>query len=174
MPSEFRIVPIALAASALLTSWGAIAAQPESSSKGTGAPAAAIESQAEAHAQFLAKRLESLHTALKLKPEQEAAWKQWSESVKATRPDWKGKHGDAANLATLSVPDRLERMVAFAKERLARLEERLAETKKLYEVLTPEQRLTFDKDFNFWPHAGRSGKVQPKGRSLIGPRIGTQ
>lgn len=174
MPSESRTATITvLAAAGLLASHAVEAAPPTSPAKvGEVREPAFIENPAESHAQFLAKRLETLHTSLKLKPDQESAWTQWSDSVKAAHPDWKFKHPDGAALAKLPVPERLEKMVAFAKERLARLEDRLAETKTFYAVLSPEQRLTFDKDFNFWPHAGHGGKPAKRGHSLIGPRIG--
>lgn len=176
MPSKFKTTTIALAVTGMIDCHAVGAAPAEAAPSGTGdlQSAVAIENPADSHMQFLAKRLETLHTALKLKPEQEPAWKQWSESIKAARPGRMEKHPDKETLSKLSVPQRLERMVTFAKEQLARLEQRLAETKMLYEVLTPEQRLTFDKDFNFWPHAGRAGRPSKHGRSLVGPRIGSQ
>ncbi len=171
MPIATKSSTLALALAGLLASAAVAAAPPESPAP---PPRAATGPEsAERHAEFLATRLETLHAALKLRPDQEQAWKQWSESIKTAHPDWKDKHPDADALAKLPVPDRLEKMVAFARERLVRLEERLAAIKAFYAVLSPEQRLTFDKDFNFWPHAGRGGKPGRHPRSLIGPRIGS-
>lgn len=130
-----------------------------------------IKPDGEQAAQFLAARLDALHTALRLKPEQEPAWQKWAASVKAAPPNWKDKHPNAPTLAKMTVPERLEKMVEFAKERLARLEERSTQTKAFYEVLTPEQQQTFNKDFNFWPHAGRGERPAKPGKALIGPRI---
>lgn len=125
-------------------------------------------------AQFLAARLDALHAALRLKPEQEPACQKWMASVRAAPPDWKEKHPNAPTLAKMSVPERLEKMVEFARERLARLEDRLSQTKAFYEVLTPAQQQTFNKDFNFWPHAGHAERPPKPGKALIGPRIGSQ
>ncbi|MCU0733910.1 MAG: Spy/CpxP family protein refolding chaperone [Methylotetracoccus sp.] len=178
MPLEAKTVPFALAVAGLLASPTVGAAPPESTARApTHREAAGLENVAERRAEFLASRLETLQTALKLRPDQEQAWKKWSASITAAQPDWKEKHPGTASLAKLPVPDRLEKMVEFARERLARLEERLAATKIFYAVLSPEQRQTFDKDFNLWPHAGRSGKPGQPGKrpgSLIAPRIGSQ
>ena len=133
-----------------------------------------IKPDAEHETQFLAARLDALHTALRLKPEQEPAWQKWSSSVKAAPQNWKDKHPKAPTLAKMTVPERLEKMVDFAKERLARLEERLTQTRAFYDVLTPEQQMTFNKDFNFWPHAGHGERPPKPGKALIGPRIGSQ
>ena len=127
----------------------------------------------ESGAQFLAARLDTLRTALRLKPEQEPAWQKWTASVKAAPQNWKEKHPNAPALSKMTVPERLEKLVEFARERLARLEERLAETKAFYAALTPEQQQTFNKDFNFWPHGGRGQRPAKSGKALIGPRIGT-
>lgn len=174
MSTDFRIAAFASIVAGLLANPAALAAPPApgGTDEGRAPPPPAFGK--EHGAEFLAGRLDTLHTALKLKPEQESAWKKWSDSVRRPPEDWKEKHADATPLAKLTVPERLEKMVAFAKERLARLEERLIETKAFYEVLSPAQRQTFDKDFNFWPHAGRSGKSPGRhGHSLIGPRIGS-
>ncbi|MEI7995834.1 MAG: Spy/CpxP family protein refolding chaperone [Methylococcaceae bacterium] len=55
------------------------------------------------------------------------------------------------------MPDRMEKMLAFPQEHIARQELRLAATKTFYSTLTPEQRKIFDKDFNF-EHHGHFGK----------------
>jgi Spy/CpxP family protein refolding chaperone len=98
------------------------------------------------------KRLETLHKDLKLNPSQETAWTEWSDKFKAGRSAWKERHKDFESWANLPVPERMEKMLAFSKERVSRLEGRLAATKTFYATLTPEQRQTFDKQFDVRPH----------------------
>jgi hypothetical protein len=51
----------------------------------------------------------------------------------------------------------MEKMLSFSKEHITKQETRLAATRTFYALLTPEQRLIFDKDYNF-EHHGRFGK----------------
>jgi hypothetical protein len=177
MPKPFLVTPKVLLLMLAAPFHSALAAPPGN------APLAGDKPPPETHrpapggdhgAQFLATRLDTLHTALHLKPEQEPAWQKWASSVKAAPHNWKEKHPDAPTLAKMTVPERLEKMVDYARERLSRLEARLTETKEFYQVLSPDQRQTFDRDFNFWPHSGRSSRSAKPGKSLIGPRIGSQ
>lgn len=107
------------------------------------------------------KRLETLKSDLKLKPDQEAAWTEWAGKIKGDHANWEEKHKNEQSWAGLSVPDRMEKMLAFSKEHIARQEARLAATKTFYATLTPEQRLIFDKGFNF-EHHGYFGKGMKK------------
>lgn len=104
-----------------------------------------------------AKRLDALKTDLKLNVTQEAAWTEWAGKIKGNSKDWEEKRKNVESWASLPVPDRMEKMLAFSKEHIARQEERLAATKTFYAVLSPEQRKTFDKEFTF-EHHERLGK----------------
>jgi periplasmic protein CpxP/Spy len=98
------------------------------------------------------KRLETLKSDLKLKQDQEAAWTEWAGKIKGDHAGWEEKHKNEQLWASLPVPDRMEKMLAFSKGHIARQEVHLAATKTFYATLTPEQRLIFDKDFNFKHH----------------------
>lgn len=180
MPKPYKISPkISLLILAATGQWSLAAPTNDVPLLSDGKPGGMhrpVKPDSEHGARFLAARLDSLHAALRIKPEQEPAWQKWAATVKAAPQNWKEKHPNTPTLAKMTVPERLEKMVDFAKERLARLEERLAETKAFYDVLTPEQQQTFNKDFNFWPHAGHAEHPQGPGpgKSLIGPRIGSQ
>ena len=106
------------------------------------------------------KRLETLKSDLKLKPDQEAAWTEWVGKIKGDHAGWEEKHKNEQSWASLPVPDRMEKMLAFSKEHIARQEVRLAATKTFYSTFTPEQRKVFDKGFNFEHHGyfGKGGK----------------
>jgi protein CpxP len=113
-------------------------------------------------AEGMEKRLEALHKDLKLNASQEAAWTEWSGKMKAARPAWKERHKEFESWANLPVPERMEKMLALAKERVSHLEERLAATKTFYGTLTPEQRQVFDKQFGVGRHGhGGPGKRRP-------------
>ena len=100
------------------------------------------------------KRLEALKSDLKLTANQEAAWSEWVGKIKGDRKGWEGKRKNFESWANLPAPDRMEKMLAFSKEHVARQEARLAATKTFYATLSPEQRQTFDKGFNFGHHGG--------------------
>ena len=78
------------------------------------------------------KRLETLKSDLKLKPDQEAAWTEWSGKIKGDHAAWEEKHKNEMSWASLSVPERMEKMLAFSKGHIARQEVRLAATKTFY------------------------------------------
>ena len=103
------------------------------------------------------KRLEALKADLKLNASQEAAWTEWAGKLKGDRQDWEERRKNVESWASLPAPDRMEKMLAFSKEHITKQEERLAATKTFYATLSPEQKLTFDKGFNF-EHHGRFGK----------------
>jgi len=100
------------------------------------------------------KRLESLKADLKLNPVQEAAWTEWAGKIKGDGKGWEEKRKNFESLASLPVPERMEKMLAFSKEHIARQEARLAATKTFYAALSPEQRQTFDKGFDIGHHGG--------------------
>lgn len=96
-----------------------------------------------------AKRMEKfrseLHEKLNLTPQQESAWKTFTEKTKLSAP-W--PKGERSELTELTTPERMERMLNRMKEFEGRMAERLAAVKEFYAVLTPEQRKVFDEQFN--------------------------
>ncbi|WP_075111698.1 Spy/CpxP family protein refolding chaperone [Noviherbaspirillum massiliense] len=98
----------------------------------------------------MAKRQAELHDKLKLNATQEGAWKTFAEKMKpAERPARPSRE----EMAKLSVPERMDRMLALMKEREARMTERVAATKQFYATLTPEQQKIFNEQFR--PGLGR-------------------
>lgn len=92
-------------------------------------------------AEHIARRQAALHDALKLSANQESAW---TAFVNATRPGARPERGERADWKSLNAPQRLEKQLAFSRERTARMEQRLAALNSFYAVLTPEQKKTFD------------------------------
>lgn len=91
------------------------------------------------------QHLAALKEKLQLAPGQEAAWNAFAESA---RPGM--RHGGADReamreaFATLSTPERLDRMQAMAEARHARMAERAEAVKAFYAQLTPAQQRVFD------------------------------
>ena len=106
---------------------------------------------------FFEKNLANLHTALKLTPDQEAAWKTWSEQIKAGKEERKERREEFANWQNLPAIERMEKALEFSKARQAHLEAAIAATKTFYATLTPEQKPVFDQQFRFWPHHWKGG-----------------
>jgi len=103
------------------------------------------------------KRLETLKTDLKLNASQETAWTEWVSKIKGDHKSWEEKRKDVESWASLPAIDRMEKMLTFSKEHIARQEVRLTATKTFYATLSPEQRQIFDKEFKFEDH-DRFGK----------------
>lgn len=83
-----------------------------------------------------------LKAALKLTPEQEGAWKQFTD---ATQPDPKAwPRFDRNEWDKLATPQRLDKFQALRKERDERMNKHVEAIKQFYAVLSPEQQKVFD------------------------------
>ncbi len=97
-----------------------------------------------------AKRSAALKAKLKLSPEQEAQWSAFEQSMK--RPDPHARPDiDHAALATLTTPERLDKLKAMRAEHTAAratdMERRDNAVRSLYSTLTPQQQKVFDTEF---------------------------
>lgn len=94
---------------------------------------------------FRAKHLAELKKKLKLKPGQEAAWNAFT---RAAQPGMHRAGIDRssmkAELAKLSTPERMDRMLAMSDMRRARMVERAEAIKAFYAQLSAEQQGIFD------------------------------
>jgi protein CpxP len=97
---------------------------------------------------------QKLHAALKLKTEQEGAWKKLMDSEPHGAKVAPGKSEDWSKLTT---PERADKMLERMKEHQVQQTEHVAALKEFYAVLTPEQKKTFD-EFHSAPRAGMRGK----------------
>lgn len=94
-------------------------------------------------AQKRAERVAKLHAALHITPAQENAWNAFVASMKPAQRAH-GPHGDRAAWASLSAPERAQKMIERHKQRTAVMEQRLAALNSFYSVLSPEQKKVFD------------------------------
>jgi Spy/CpxP family protein refolding chaperone len=122
-------------------------------------------------AQMHAKHLADLKAKLKITASQEAAWASFSEAMKPPA-DMMGKRPDHAELEKLTTPERIDKMRALHKERMAAMEaamdKRADATKAFYAVLSPEQKKVFDAEFaRMGRHAehGETGHMMEHGSS---------
>ncbi len=150
---ESRVSRFVMVLAALGLFAGGIALAEQARSQG--GPAAEATSHGGPHAaewaEFKAFKLEKLHAALKLDQAQENAWKEWVGKIGAGQLSREERRKEFEALSGLTAPERMERMLAFARDRLGMLERRLAATKALYANLSPDQRQIFDREFSFGP-----------------------
>ena len=146
-----RIALLALALSALLAGRNATAEPADVAANANPKPVGGEPTKCD-RGEGKEKRLETLKTDLKLSVNQEAAWTEWVSKIKGDHNDWKARRENAESWANLPAPERMEKMLAFSKEHLAKQEARLAATKTFYATLSPEQRLPLDKGFKFEHH----------------------
>ena len=113
------------------------------------------------HELFMEKKLAKIHGELKLSPEQEIDWNQWTNQLKEIRSDRKKVHFDWENLKNLATPERLQKLIDANKLRQIMLEKVAAATTAFYSRLTLDQQKVFD-DIMPFIGQGNHGKKGPK------------
>jgi Spy/CpxP family protein refolding chaperone len=112
-------------------------------------------------AQMHAKHLTDLKAKLKITTSQEAAWSTFADSMKPPAGMMGKKHMDHAEMDKLSTPERIDKMRALHKERMASMEaamdQRGEATKTFYAALSPEQKKVFDAEFTQMGQHGGDG-----------------
>ncbi len=96
----------------------------------------------------MAKHHAHLHDKLKLNAEQEAAWKTYTAAIMKKPEDL--MHPDHAQMAALSAPQKMEKMIEMMQKGTEHMQAHLAALKTFYAALTPEQQAIFNKGFH--PH----------------------
>jgi hypothetical protein len=100
--------------------------------------------------QMHAKRLADLKVKLKITTSQEAAWTSFTDAMKPPA-EMMGKRPDRAEMDKLSTPERIDKMRALHKERMATMEAAMDQrgdaTKTFYATLSTEQQKVFDAEF---------------------------
>ncbi len=90
--------------------------------------------------------LQRLHDVLNLRPDQDASWQDYVHST-AVDPQEAARRRDVSErMAGLTAPERADLSVQMMKADLASLERRGAALKIFYASLTPEQKVTFDRE----------------------------
>jgi Spy/CpxP family protein refolding chaperone len=152
--STIRRILVSLVAAASITlGMGAALGAPHS---GPFSPHHAREFSPENLKRHFETRQSRLHEALKLTEKQEAAWKSYVQKItpKAEGVE-EGKRFDREAFQKLSTPERLEKLLEFARKRDEFLSARLAVVKSFYAELTPEQKKTYD-EFHFPTRKGKA------------------
>jgi Spy/CpxP family protein refolding chaperone len=102
-----------------------------------------------------AEHLSALKEKLKLTPEQGAAWTAFaSASQRGEHPVGVDRQAMRGEFAKLTTPQRLDKMLAMADQRHARMAERAQAIKTFYAQLTPEQQSVFDAEAMPGRHGG--------------------
>jgi hypothetical protein len=96
----------------------------------------------QAHMEQLASLI---HDALALRPDQEASWRRFTESM-APPAGMMMQHGDEAqdHAMTLTAPQMLDQMAEHLNREQAEFARHAAAVRQLYAVLSPTQKRTFD------------------------------
>lgn len=137
-----KSIVVAVASLGLVTA-ALAASDPGAASTGGGCHWGAFGSHGAKSAERMAKRLTALHDKLSLSPTQEAAWKTFTDKLQATAP----VRPEAAPGATMTAPERAERMAAFLQTAQQQATTRAQAVKEFYAVLSPEQQKIFDSQF---------------------------
>lgn len=137
-----KLIQSLVIAGVMATAGGAVFAQMDGGMMGHGG----MQGDPAKMAQMHAKHLSDLKAKLKITASQEAAWNTFADSMKP--PADMGKRPDRAEMDKLTTPERIDKMRAMHKERMATMEaamdKRAEATKTFYAALSPEQKKTFD------------------------------
>jgi periplasmic protein CpxP/Spy len=99
-----------------------------------------------AHAQTASPQLQQLHDALNLRPDQDAAWRDYVRSTAVNPQEMAQRRDSSQRMAGLTAPERVDLSVQMMKLDLASLQLRGAALKDFYASLTPEQQGVFDRE----------------------------
>jgi periplasmic protein CpxP/Spy len=128
-------------AAVLLLSAAQVMAQSRSGSRGgRRAQNSPDQSSQQNRIDRLEQLIEELREDLKLAPEQQNAWEAYVGKLRGLASDISRENARAKEIAQMDVLQRIDHAVDVAGERMTAMEEIAAAAKKLYAVLTPEQR----------------------------------
>lgn len=107
------------------------------------------------------QHLAQFKSQLKVTPQQEPLWQAFAEKMKANAGQ--GMKAMRDNMQQpMTAPERMDRMAAAMKERLAAMESTHESFKRLYDALTPEQKAVADKHVGMMGKGGKGpGRMQP-------------
>jgi len=96
-------------------------------------------------AEMRAHMAEHLRAALQLQPSQDAALNAFLDAMRPPGgTEQRGWHRQPGEMTHLTTPERLDKMLARADERHARMVAHVAAVKQFYAQLTPSQQKAFD------------------------------
>ncbi|GAB4211510.1 MAG: hypothetical protein Fur007_01980 [Rhodoferax sp.] len=121
--------------------------------------------------------MDQRHAALKKKlgitAAQESAWTAFVDAHKMPASMMQ-RPADAADMAKLTTPERLDKMQALRQQRQAEMnklmDQRISATKALYAALTPEQQKIFDAHSMTARHGQGKMNHGPMGHGMQGPK----
>ena len=89
--------------------------------------------------------LESLHNALRLRPDQEPAWRAF-EQASSPDPQEEARHDNAfRRMETMRAPDRMDMSIQMMQSDLNAMQRRAGALRTFYATLTPQQQAAFDR-----------------------------
>ena len=108
-----------------------------------------------------AKHLAALKAKLSLTAQQEAAWSTFTAPRQGQMRSMSDRQAMRAEMASMTTPQRVDKMLERAEMRRAKMVERAQATKAFYAQLTPAQQAVFDAEAKFKGH-GRGGHGHPQ------------
>ncbi len=115
------------------------------------------------------QHLSQFKSQLKITPQQEPLWQAFAEKMKSNAGQGM-KNMRETMQQPMTAPERMDKMTAAMKERLASMESTHEAFKRLYDALTPEQKAAADKHVSMMGMGSKGGKgpgkmQPPQGRS---------
>lgn len=105
------------------------------------------------------KHLAALKSKLNLTVQQEAAWDAFAAARPGQMPSVADRQAMRAELANMTTPQRVDKMLERSESRRANMIARAQATKAFYAQLSPAQQAVFDAETKFKGH-GRGGHSQ--------------
>lgn len=109
--------------------------------------------------QRVEKHLSLLEKELKLKTDQQSAWKAYSDSIVGFAKDKSARieelREERSELRNMDMASKLDKLAQMSRNRADRLEHLASDTRTFQQALSPQQQTTFN---NFWEKQMRIGK----------------
>lgn len=111
------------------------------------------------------RHIERLKSELKITGQQESLWAAYAEKARSAM----GKRPDTTGDEKLSAPERMAKMQAHMKERMAAMDGAHESFKRLYDSLSADQKAAADKHFSRMGPGGRGAMGSNKAGAAQGP-----
>jgi periplasmic protein CpxP/Spy len=129
----------------------------------TAAPAKAPEARAAQHEQRIEDRINYLHSALKITPDQETLWKAFADQMRSNGQSMADLYKQRAESeGTRNALDDMKQYAQISQAHAEDMQKLVAAFEPLYTAFSPEQKALADQTFR---HPGeRGGKAGPRGK----------
>lgn len=154
MKKAFVVLAAALSMSGAFAQTAASSATPSS---------AAVEARAAQHEQRVEERINYLHSALKITPDQESLWKPFADQMRSNGSTMAGLYKQRMEgESTRNALDDMKQYAQITQAHADDMQKLVTAFEPLYNSFSPDQKTLADKTFRHGAETGGKGGAHPK------------